>query len=96
MPRGVQITIVTSLRGRCRFVESLKGITLNILIKNERLRLYSCIIVEQRYMYIFPEKLYSFQCCVCEFAIFKVPRYRMNNVRILACENRKIDKKNTL
>ena len=25
--------------------------------------------------------------------IFKVPRYRMNSVRILPCENRKIDKK---
>ena len=36
MTRGVQITIVTSLQGRCRFVESLKGITLNIFIENEK------------------------------------------------------------
>ena len=52
MPRGVQITIVTSQRGRYRFVESLKGIMLNILIENERVRLYICIIVEQQYMCI--------------------------------------------
>ena len=44
MPRGVQITIVTSLRGS-RCVESLKGITLYIFIENERIRLYICIIV---------------------------------------------------
>ena len=47
MPRDVQITIVSSLRGRCRFVESLKSITLNIFIENERIHLYLCIIVEQ-------------------------------------------------
>ena len=35
----VQITVVTSLRGRCRFVESLKGIMLNIFIEKERIRL---------------------------------------------------------
>ena len=46
MPRGVQITIVTSLRGRCRFVESLKSVTLNIFIENERLHLHICIIVD--------------------------------------------------
>ena len=56
MPRGIQITIVTSLRGRCRFVESIKGITINIFIENERMRLYICIIVGQLYMCIFPEK----------------------------------------
>ena len=60
MPRGVQITIVTSLRGRCRFVKTMKGITLNIFTENERIRLYICIIVEQQYMCIFPEKYYSF------------------------------------
>ena len=49
MARGVQITIETSLRGRCRFVESLKGIMLNIFTENERNRLYICIIVEQQY-----------------------------------------------
>ena len=37
MARGVQITIVTSMRGRCRFVESLKGITLGIFFENEGL-----------------------------------------------------------
>ena len=60
MPRGVQITIVKSLRDRCRFVKSLKGITLNIFIENERIRLYIGIIVDQQYMCIFPEKCYSF------------------------------------
>ena len=60
MPRGVQITIVRTLLGRCRFVKSLKGITLNVFIENERIRLYICIIVEQQYMCIFPEKYYSF------------------------------------
>ena len=64
MPRGVQITTVTALRGKCRFVKSLKGITLNIFIENERIRHYICIIVEQQYMCIFPEKYYSFLCCV--------------------------------
>ena len=56
MPYGVQITIVTSLRGRCRFVEFLKGMTLNVFIENERIRLYICIKVEKQYMCIFPEK----------------------------------------
>ena len=56
MPRGVQIIKVTSLRGRCRFVNFLKSITLNIFIENKRIRLYICIIVEQQYMCIFPEK----------------------------------------
>ena len=59
---GVQITKITSLRGRCRF-ESLKGITLNIFIENERKGLYICIIVEQQYTCIFPEKFSSFSCC---------------------------------
>ena len=36
MARGVQITIVTSLRARCRFVEFLKDIMLNIFIENKR------------------------------------------------------------
>ena len=57
MPRGVQTTTVTSLRGKCRFVESLKGITINIFIENERIHFYICIIVEQQYMYIFLEKV---------------------------------------
>ena len=60
MPRDVQIAIVTSLRGRCRFVESLKFITLNSFIENERIRLYICIIAEQQHMSIFHEQLYSF------------------------------------
>ena len=60
MPRGVQITRVTSLRGRCCFGESLKGITLNIFIENERIRLDIYIIVEQQYMCLFPEKFYSY------------------------------------
>ena len=60
MPRGVQITIGTSLRDRCRFVKSLKGITLNTFIENERTRLHICIIVEQQYICIFHEKYYSF------------------------------------
>ena len=40
---GVQIIIVTSLRGRCRFVESLGGTTLNIFIENERIRFTSAL-----------------------------------------------------
>ena len=56
---GFQITIVTSPRDKCRFFEFLKGITLNIFIENERIRLYICFIVEQQYMGIFPEKDYS-------------------------------------
>ena len=50
MPHGIQIAIVMSLQGRCHFVESLKGITLNIFIENERTCLYICIIVEQQYV----------------------------------------------
>ena len=34
MARDIQITIVTSMRGRCRFVESLNGITLGIFFEN--------------------------------------------------------------
>ena len=65
MPRGVQVTIVTSLRGRFHFFfffffESLKVITLNIFFENERIRLYICIVVEQEYMCMYPEKVYSF------------------------------------
>ena len=40
MTRGVQISIETSMRGRCRFVESLNGITIGIFFENEEIRLY--------------------------------------------------------
>ena len=41
MARGVQITIVTSMRGGggIRFVESLNGITIRIIFENEEIRL---------------------------------------------------------
>ena len=52
MARSVQITIVTSMRGRGRFVESLNGIILSILFENEGIRLTFCIIVEQQYLFI--------------------------------------------
>ena len=52
------------MRGRCGFVESLKGIMLNIFIENERIHLciciiveQQCIIVEQQYIFIFPENV---------------------------------------
>ena len=41
MAHGFQITIVTPLRGKCRFVESLTGITLGIFFDNEGIVLYS-------------------------------------------------------
>ena len=41
-------------------MESLKGIMLNILIENERIRLYNCIIVEQQYLCLFPESFIRF------------------------------------
>ena len=40
-----KITIVTSLRDRCRFVESLKGFMLNIFIENERIRFASTVVL---------------------------------------------------
>ena len=40
MARGVQITIVMSMWGRCRFVESLNSITIGIFFENEEIRLY--------------------------------------------------------
>ena len=52
MARGVQITIVTSVQGRCRFVDSLNGVTIGIFFENEEIRLYICIIVEQQYLFI--------------------------------------------
>ena len=76
MPRGVQITIVTSLRGRCRFVEYLKGITLNIFIENERMCFYICIVVKQQYICIFPEKFICFilRMRVSDIQSTQVPR----------------------
>ena len=50
MARGVQITIVTLMRGGCRFVESLKGITLGFFFETEGIRLY--ILVGQQYLFI--------------------------------------------
>ena len=37
--------------GRCRFVESLKGIMLNVFIEHERIRLCIFIVVEQQCVY---------------------------------------------
>ena len=65
------------MRGRCRLFESLKkDMTLNIFIENKRIRLYICIIIEQQYMRIYPEKFYSFyvwSCsalCLCGYLSF--------------------------
>ena len=48
MARGIQITIVKSMWGRCRLVESLNGITIGIFFENEEICLYICISVEQQ------------------------------------------------
>ena len=52
MCSSVHITIVTSLLGRCSFVESPKGIMLNIFSESERICLFICIIVEQQCVYV--------------------------------------------
>ena len=46
--------------GQESFVEFLKGIMLNIFIKNKTIHLCICINVEQQYLSIFPEICYSF------------------------------------
>ena len=63
----MQITIVTSLLDRCRFVESLKDIMLNIFIENERIRRCICISVEQQYLCIFPVFFLFFFLFFCFF-----------------------------
>ena len=60
MARGVQITIVTSLRDRCQFDEFLKSILLSIFFENENICLHICIFVEQKYLFIFPENFIHF------------------------------------
>ena len=47
MAHDIQITNVTSLRGRCYFDEFLKGIMLSIFFENERICLHICNFVEQ-------------------------------------------------
>ena len=68
MARDVQITIVTFLWCRCRFPESLKGITctLSTFTEDLRIRFYMCILFEQQQL-----------CTVPFFFIhFKVKKYK--------------------
>ena len=75
-------------RGRCRFVEFLKCIMLNIFIENKRIRLCICINVEHLHLCIFPEFFIRFSDAYESWHT----RYRMNNVRIRQCGNRKSHK----
>ena len=60
MARDVQITIEKSMRGRCRFVESLNGITIGIFFENEEIRLLHFALLLNNNIYLFPENFDSF------------------------------------
>ena len=60
MARVVQITTVTSMRGRWRFVESLNGITICIFFENEKNTPLHFALLLNNNIDSFPENVNSF------------------------------------